>query len=257
MTRAALATVTLAALLAGRAAAVIPPAPAGVTDVYTLAEYAAQLHGLPPSLMRALVQAESAGNPNALSKKGAMGLTQLMPATARELGVANPWNPWQNVYGGAKYLRQQLNTFGRVDLALAAYNAGAGNVRAYRGVPPFKETQQYVLKVTGLHALYGRTTPQGSPVPTPAPVAVTIPAGQPFTPPVTPPFRPPALPTARVSAAAPVTQAPAPASIPAPVTPAAPTPPAQFTLHSAGLSATPATPFSLLSQPALGPAGQP
>jgi soluble lytic murein transglycosylase-like protein len=108
---------------------------------------AAAKHGLDPDLIHAVIQAESDYDPTCKSSAGAMGLMQLMPGTARALGVTNPWDPAANVDGGARYLRQQLDRFHDVDLALAAYNAGPAAVARFGGLPPYHETQAYVRRV--------------------------------------------------------------------------------------------------------------
>ena len=107
---------------------------------------AAVRYELSPDFLDAVARSESGYDPDIVSPAGAIGVMQLMPATARSLGV-NPWDPAQNIMGGAAYLRTQLDKFdGAVDLALAAYNAGSGRVVQYGGVPPFRETRAYVAK---------------------------------------------------------------------------------------------------------------
>ena len=119
---------------------------------------AANRYGIPPLLALAVMRQESKGQQNAVSKKGATGLMQLMPGTARELKV-DPSDPLQNIDGGVRYLAQQLRTFGSPELALAAYNAGPGRVKEYKGIPPFAETQQYVRKI--MSEVQSQQLPQG------------------------------------------------------------------------------------------------
>lgn len=115
---------------------------------------AARTHGLDPRLVAAVASRESAFNVNARSSVGACGLMQLMPATARFLGVGDVFNPRENVFGGARYLRTLLDTFnGDLDLTLAAYNAGPGAVQRYGGVPPYAETRAYVKAVRSAYEL--------------------------------------------------------------------------------------------------------
>ena len=111
-----------------------------------------QKYGMDWKLVAALIQVESAFNPAAVSPKGAKGLMQLMPQTQKELGVANAFDPEENIRGGVQYLQQLLQACqGDLELTLAAYNAGIGRVQAYKGVPPYPETQLYVAKILTLY----------------------------------------------------------------------------------------------------------
>lgn len=131
----------------------VPPAGAlaGVAAYGSLFTQNELKYQLPAGLLSAVAETESGGNPGAVSPVGAQGLMQLMPSTARGLGV-NPWDPTQAVQGAAQLLSGYLSRFGSVPLALAAYNAGPGAVEQYGGVPPYTETQNYVAKITGLMA---------------------------------------------------------------------------------------------------------
>jgi hypothetical protein len=116
-------------------------------NLFEFAAQEAQRNGVDPNLVLRVMQTESGGNPSAVSPKGAIGPMQLMPATAKDLGV-NPNDPLDNIRGGVRYLAQQLKSFGTPELALAAYNAGPGAVRKFGGVPPYPETQRYVGQIT-------------------------------------------------------------------------------------------------------------
>jgi soluble lytic murein transglycosylase-like protein len=121
-----------------------------------------RMHNIRPDLVRAVVQVESAFNPYAVSPKGAQGLMQLMPATARALGVSNPFNPFDNIRGGVRYLRQLLDRYDNDEvLALAAYNAGPEAVAKYgQKVPPYSETRNYVTKVNAIAGVPSKPAPK-------------------------------------------------------------------------------------------------
>jgi hypothetical protein len=114
---------------------------------------AAEAHGVNPMLVSALIQVESGYRPKARSRKGAMGLMQLMPSTAREYQVGNPFDPKANIEAGIKHLKTLIDRFRGVELALAAYNAGPGAVEKFNGVPPYRETRSYVTRILALAGL--------------------------------------------------------------------------------------------------------
>jgi soluble lytic murein transglycosylase-like protein len=121
-------------------------------------EKAAARHNVDPNLVRSVIKVESNFNPNAVSRKGAMGLMQLMPRTARQLNVKNPFDPQQNVDAGVRHLKKLLESYGGdIKLSLAAYNAGAGAVARSEGIPRISETQNYVRRITNLY--YGGSEP--------------------------------------------------------------------------------------------------
>ena len=112
-----------------------------------------EAHGVDPMLVRALIQVESNYRPRARSHKGAMGLMQLMPATAREYNVLNPYDPTANITAGVKHLKGLIDRMGGVAMALAAYNAGEGAVKKFNGMPPYRETRNYVSRILSLAGL--------------------------------------------------------------------------------------------------------
>jgi soluble lytic murein transglycosylase-like protein len=148
------------------------------TDLRGLVHQVSSEHGLDPRLVDCLVRVESAYNPSAVSHKGAMGLMQLMPGTASRHGVSNPFDPEDNVRGGVRELVRLLNLYaGDLPLTLAAYNAGEGAVAKYRGIPPYRETRDYVVRILSMYN--GRPWSGGSTASARPPVRVVRnPAGQ-------------------------------------------------------------------------------
>ena len=131
------------------ATATVDPSVLASTPYGEIIATMSEAHGVNPLLVRALIQVESNYRPKALSNKGAMGLMQLMPATAREYKVRNPYDPKANIAAGVKHLAKLIETHG-VELALAAYNAGEGAVKKFNGIPPYRETRNYVTRILAL-----------------------------------------------------------------------------------------------------------
>jgi hypothetical protein len=126
----------------------IPPLTMGPYE--ELITSTAEIHGVDPMLVRALIRVESGDQPRARSNKGAMGLMQLMPSTARLYNVRNPYDPKANIAAGVRHLKSLLDRYATVDLALAAYNAGEAAVKKFNGIPPYRETRDYVTRILAL-----------------------------------------------------------------------------------------------------------
>jgi soluble lytic murein transglycosylase-like protein len=173
MRTAVLAAAMSSAPLARPVVALLPPAakltpsievsaefvPIPASDAYNeIIEEAAKLYDMDANLIHAVMQAESAFHPYAVSRAGAEGLMQLMPELADEMGVSNAFDPRENIMGGVRYLKRLLDYHnGNLDLALASYNAGPGNVERYGGVPPFRETRSYVKTIKQILAARKRS----------------------------------------------------------------------------------------------------
>ncbi len=130
-----------------------------MTKIESAIDNASRKHGVDSNLIRAVIKQESNFHPNVTSSAGAEGVMQVMPGTAKYLDITNPWDIDQNINGGTLYLKEQLEQFKSLPLALAAYNAGPNNVTRYDGIPPFRETQDYVKKVTDYYAQYSNQNP--------------------------------------------------------------------------------------------------
>jgi soluble lytic murein transglycosylase-like protein len=152
-----LAVFSLAVVVGGCSGGYLPYASNALdpTTIDLLVNGASHANGVPPGLIRAVLMAESAGNPSAISVAGAQGLMQLMPGTAASCGIANPFDPTENIQCGAGYLHSLLHRYHNdVTLAVAAYNAGPGAVDRYHGVPPYPETRAYVVRVLNAYRSY-------------------------------------------------------------------------------------------------------
>ncbi len=161
-------------------AAAMAPAHPEATGIDAAVEQIAARHALPPELLHSVIKVESNYNPYAVSPKGAQGLMQLIPDTARRFGVSNAFNPLENIEGGARYLRYLLNLYGETNwpLVLAAYNAGEAAVAKYGGVPPYPETRNYLILVKRqLEKAVGAR--QAAPPPPPPPQAAPAAPGEP------------------------------------------------------------------------------
>lgn len=135
---------------------IVVPANEAYDDIV---QEAAAEYDIDPNLIRAVMQAESAFHPYAVSRAGAEGLMQLMPSLANEMGVSDAFDPRENIFGGVRYLKRLLDYHdGNIDLALASYNAGPGNVERYGGIPPFRETRNYVKTIKKILAARKRSS---------------------------------------------------------------------------------------------------